>query len=234
MPSKTFTIRISKQAPDVSSEQVAQWLEVTSLDKLAADPGAGERSLRLSLDADKVKAGAQAAGEAEAVFLRRLIASNIRVPEATTKSEPELEARPKAPVLKGSLKLREEQIHPLISVVDAVQSFMLRRMFRLPPDSDVLQAAAYSEIEKDQLASASVELLNRRAPKLLVENIDLFGFLSTFGSIELQKIEKLRVLTERRQAAKQAAERAAAAPQASSGITGGDPEPISGIAGSGQ
>jgi hypothetical protein len=195
MPSKTFTVRIPQGALEVTSEQVAGWLETCSPAELVPDPGAGERSLRLSLDADKVKAGAQAAGEPEAVFVRRLIASHVPIPEETGKAE--AEPKPKAPVLKGALKLRQEQIRPLVSLVDAAQSFRLRRVFRLPPEPDVLQAAAYTEAEKDQLAAASVEVVNRRAPKWLVENADVLSFLSTFGSIELQKIERLRALAER-------------------------------------
>jgi hypothetical protein len=81
--SKTYTIRIPAGTPDISSEDVGAWLEaqLASGKHLATDPGAGERMLRLSLEQEKVKAAAQNLGEPEAVFLRRLIASNVRVPE---------------------------------------------------------------------------------------------------------------------------------------------------------
>jgi len=224
MPSKSYSVRIAAKSPEVSSEQVVQLLDafLASPAELGPDPGAGDRTLRLSLDADQVKTGAKAVGEAEAVFLRRLIASNVQVPAegaVTQESEP----TPKALVLKGSLKLRQEQIRPLISLVDAGQSFALRRVFRLPPEPEVLQAAAYTEVEKDQLSAASVELVNRRAPKWLVENADVIGFLSTFSSIELQKIERLKALAEHYHATQQASKRAAAPPaqEPTPGIVGG-------------
>jgi hypothetical protein len=190
---KTFTVRISEAAPTVTSEQVGQWLDKYSDSRdLSPDPGPGDKSLRLSLDGDRVKECAEAAGETEAGFLRRLIGSNVDITEQGKKHEPE--AKPTSPVLKGTFKLRQEQIRPLVSVVDAGQSFLLRK---LPPEPEVLRAAAYSEVEKDQLAAASVELVNRRAPKVLVENADIAAVLSTLLSIELGKIERLRSLAER-------------------------------------
>src|SRR5262252_4172945 len=129
MPSKSYSVRIAAKSPEVSSEQVVQLLDafLASPAELGPDPGAGDRTLRLSLDADQVKTGAKAVGEAEAVFLRRLIAGNVQVPAEGAVTQ-EFEPTPKALVLKGSLKLRQEQIRPLISLVDAGQSFALRRV----------------------------------------------------------------------------------------------------------
>ena len=83
MPRKTYTVRVPAATPEVGSEIASAWLDAQlSSDKpLAADPGAGDRTLRLSLEQEKVKAGADAVGEVEAVFLRRLIASNVPVSE---------------------------------------------------------------------------------------------------------------------------------------------------------
>src|SRR5262249_15734347 len=142
MATKTFTVRVPQAAPEITSEQVAHWLETASSDNLAADPGAGERTLRLSLDADAVKGSAKAAGEPEATFLRRLIATNVRVPEEADKPEV---PKPKSPVLKGALRLQPEQIRPLVLLVEAGQSYLIRKSFRVPPDPAVLQAAAYTE-----------------------------------------------------------------------------------------
>ncbi len=113
MSNKTFTVRVSKDAPDISSEQTAAWLEayLESSGELAADPGAGERSLRLSLEKQAVGAGARSAGEPEATFLRRLIATNVRLSEARQGATEE-KARPKAAVLKGAMKLRPDQVRP--------------------------------------------------------------------------------------------------------------------------
>ena len=103
MPSKSFSIRISKDAPEIESAQLAAWLDdqVANPAPLAPDPGAGEKTLRVSADSDKVKAAAKAAGELEATFLRRLIASNVAVPG---EQPPPAEAKARPLVLKGTLR----------------------------------------------------------------------------------------------------------------------------------
>lgn len=220
MANKTFTVRVPAGAPDLSSEQAAAWLEaqLASNAAMTADPGAGERTLRLSLDAEQVKTGARAAGEAEAVFLRRLIASNVHVPEELGKSEPA--AKPKAPVLKGTLRLQPEQVRPLVLVFEAGQSFAIRQAFHVPPDPVVLQAAAYTEEEREQLSTAACEALNRRAPRVLVENIDLAGLATTIIAIESRKIEAVQTLAEQYHAAK-----AQRAPQTSAAHEQQAPQP---------
>jgi hypothetical protein len=193
MSRKTYTVRAPAATPEVGSENACAWLDaqLASGGPLAVDPGAGERTLRLSLEQDKVKAGADAAGEAEAVFLRRLIASNVRVPE-----EPkEPEAKPKAPVLRGALRLRAEQAKPLVRVYEGVQSFVIRRAMSAP---EAVREASFTEEERDFLAAATVEVLNRRAPQRLVENIDLVGLASTLISIEFAKIEAVQEVAERK------------------------------------
>jgi hypothetical protein len=193
MSRKTYTVRAPAATPDVSSENAAAWLDaqLASGAPLKADPGAGERTLRLSLEQDKVKAGAAAAGEAEAVFLRRLIASNVPVPE----DPPETEAKPKTPVLKGVLRLRAEQAKPLVRVYEGVQSFVIRRVMKAP---EAIREASFTEEERDFLALATIEVLNRRAPQRLVENIDLVGLASTLISIEFSKIEAVQEVAEKK------------------------------------
>jgi hypothetical protein len=195
MPSKTYTVRINDSAPEITSEQVAAWLDaqLASSAPLVADPGAGEKTLRLSLDVERVKQLALGADESEAAALRRLIASNITIPASEPEPEP---LRPKGTILKGALKLRAEQVRPLVSLVDAGQSFLIRKAFQLPPTSEALAAAAYTEEQKTRLAEASVELFNRRAPRVLVENIDWVGFASTFLAIEGEKIERVKAVAE--------------------------------------
>lgn len=199
MATKTFTVRVPQGAPEITSEQAAQWLETTPPDKLATDPGAGERTLRLSLDAHTVKASAKAAGEPEATFLRRLIATNVRVPEEVDKPEV---PKPKSPVLKGALRLQPEQVRALVLVIEAGQSYLIRKSFHVPPDPAVLQAAAYTEEESDQLSIAACEALNRRAPRWLVENVDLVGLATTLIAIESRKIEAVQAIAERYRTAK--------------------------------
>jgi hypothetical protein len=48
------------------------------------------------------------------------------------------------------------------------------------------------------LAAATVEVLNRRAPQRVVENIDLIGLASTLISIEFSKIEAVQEVAERK------------------------------------
>jgi len=196
MSSKTYTVRVSTGAPDVTSESVAAWLDgqLDSGAPLVMDPGAGERTLRLSLDQDKVRAGAKAAGEPEAVFLRRLIASNVSVPEEPDKQEPE--TRPKALVLKGAMRLRADQVAPLVRLYEAGQSYVIRRVMRAP---EANREASFSEEERDLLATGAAEVLNRRAPRMLVENIDILGLTTTVLAIEVKKIEAVKAVAERKQ-----------------------------------
>jgi hypothetical protein len=191
--SKAYSVRVPAGTPEVISEDVGGWLDaqLASQGTLAADPGAGERTLRLSLEQDKVKAAAQAADEPEAVFLRRLIASNLRVPEESQGTE----AKPKAPVLRGALRLRAEQAKPLVRIYEGVQSFVIRRVLDVP---EAVREASFSEEERDFLAAATVEVLNRRAPQSVVENIDLIGLASTLVSIEFVKIEAVQEVAERK------------------------------------
>lgn len=200
MSRKTYTVRVPSATPEVGSENASAWLDaqLASGGPLAADPGAGERTLRLSLEQDKVKAGADGAGEAEAVFLRRLIASNVLVPE----KQEETEAKPKAPILKGSLRLRAEQAKPLVRVYEGVQSFVIRRALKAP---EAVREASFSEEERDFLAAATIEVLNRRAPQPVVENIDLIGLASTLISIEFSKIEAVQEVAERKSRQNQSA-----------------------------
>src|SRR5580704_19469446 len=101
MCTKTYTVRVPAGTTEIGSEAVAQWLEahLDSAADLSPDPGAGERSLRLSLDKEKVEQAARRVGEPEATFLRRLIATNVLVPQEEKPQQQKDEARPRTPVL---------------------------------------------------------------------------------------------------------------------------------------
>jgi hypothetical protein len=76
-----FTVKIPPGFPGITSAEVQAWLRRLSLSsspfRIAADPGAGDRVLRLSLPADQVNALAAKLGDPPAVALRRLIATYI-------------------------------------------------------------------------------------------------------------------------------------------------------------
>jgi hypothetical protein len=196
MPSKTYTVRAPKGTPDTTSEQVTAWLDtqLSSNAPLAADPGAGERTLRLSLDQSRVKDGAKVAGEPEAVFLRRLIASNEHIPEERDDSEPE--AKPKAPVLRGALRVQSEQVLPAVRLWEAGQSYVIRRALKAP---EAVREAAFTDEERELLAASATEVINRRAPAKFIENADVIGLATTILAIEVRKIEAVKVVAERKQ-----------------------------------
>ncbi len=198
MPNKSYTVRIPQNAPGITSDQVAGWLDVylAAGGELAVDPGAGERSLRLSLEKEKVEQSARGAGEPEAVLLRRLIATHIRVPQEQREiAEPE--ARPKPLVLKGAGKLRPDQVRPLVRAVEAGQSLLIRRTFGVEHITEAAEAARFTEEEREHLSIAATEVINRRAPSAVVENIDIISLATTVIAIEAEKIDRVRAIAER-------------------------------------
>ncbi len=198
MPNKSYTVRIPQNAPGITSDQVAGWLDayLAGGGELAVDPGAGERSLRLSLEKDKVEQSAREAGEPEAVLLRRLIASHVTVPQEQ-KEVAEPEARPKPLVLKGAGKLRPDQLRPLVRAVEAGQSFLIRKTFGVEHITEAADAARFTEEEREHLSIAATEVINRRAPSVVLENIDIISLATTVIAIEAEKIEAVHAIAER-------------------------------------
>jgi hypothetical protein len=197
MANKTYTVRILEGAHEITSDEVAGWLASypESFGELAADPGAGERSLRLSLDKQAVERAARAASEPEATFLRRLIATNVTLAEQKQGGTEE-KPRPKAAVLKGAMKLRPDQVRPLVRVFEAGQAYVIRKAFRLPVAAETVQATSFTDEERDCLSAVSAEVINKRAPAWLVENGDIFALLTEIGAIETRKIEAMHALAE--------------------------------------
>jgi hypothetical protein len=197
MANKTYTVRVFEGGHEITSDQVAGWLAAypESFGELAADPGAGERSLRLSLDKQAVERAARDASEPEATFLRRLIATNVNLTEQRQGGTEE-KPRPKAAVLKGALKLRPDQVRALVCVFEAAQGYVIRKAFRLPVAAETVQATAFTEEERDRLSAVSAEVINKRAPAWLVENGDIFALLTEIGAIETRRIEAMHALAE--------------------------------------
>jgi hypothetical protein len=214
MSTKTYTVRVPAGTADIGSDAVAQWLEahLDSASDLSPDPGAGERSLRLSLDKEKVEQAGRRVGEPEATFLRRLIATNVAVPPEGKPQQQKDEARPKTPVLKGTLKLRPDQVRPVVRAFEAGQSYVIRQAFGVP---EAVSAAAFTEQEREELSVSSCEVLNRRAPRALVENIDLVGLATTVIAIESRKIEQVQAVAENLRQQRAQASKALESPQKS-------------------
>jgi hypothetical protein len=82
----SYTVKISPAFAEVGSAQVQAWLHGLSFGsgafRIAADPGAGDRILRLSLPADQVNTLAAKLGDPPAVALRRLIATHVSTARA--------------------------------------------------------------------------------------------------------------------------------------------------------
>lgn len=193
MSTKTYSVRIPQSAPDVTSEQVSTWLheQTESAAALAPDPGAGPKVLRLTLDRANVEQSAQAADETEAVFLRRLIATraDVKPREQELEKDTADKPRPRPMVLPPRLRLSAEHLEPAVAAFDHFQAFAISRAMSTP---EAMAAARLNQEERTQLAAATAELANRRAPAWLVENIDLFGFGSLLLSIEFKKIDAAR------------------------------------------
>jgi len=75
----TYTVKVPTSFPAVNSAEVQSWLRQPSWGRncnwISADPGAGDRVLRLSLPGDQVHALAAKLRNPPAVALRRLIAT---------------------------------------------------------------------------------------------------------------------------------------------------------------
>ena len=233
MSTKTYTVRVPAGTPDISSEDVAAWLDAQlgSNAPLAADPGAGERSLRLSLDKEKVEQAARSAVKPEATFLRRLIATNVAMPQEEKQHEQKDEARPKTPVLKGALSSSRYTVPGPATPVTLMASpaSKIRRVssgrLKAKIATGTSKAAAFTEEEREELSVSTCEVLNRRAPRALVENIDLVGLATTVIAIESRKIEQVQAVAEylRQQQAQNAAQEPGSQqePEAQSGQFGG-------------
>lgn len=86
-----FTVKVPPGFPGISSAEVQAWLRRLSLSsspfRIAADPGAGDRVLRLSLPEEQVNALAAKLGDPPAVALRRLIATFIHGNPVSTNAQ---------------------------------------------------------------------------------------------------------------------------------------------------
>jgi len=224
MSTKTYSVRVPQSATEVDSEQISTWLDeqLGSEAALTADPGAGPKVLRLTLDRAKVEQGSQVARESEAAFLRRLIATRTGLKPEPRESEqgmePEDRPRPKQFLLPPRLRLTPEQLAPAVAAYDHLQALAISRAMQTP---EAMPAARFTEEERAQLASATAEVANRRAPVWLIENADLFGLSSLLISIEFKKIDAAREVAERARAKRASNPSEQSASKPNSGTPGG-------------
>lgn len=201
--SKSYSVRVAESAPELTSEHVSAWLDeqLTSRGPLTPDPGAGDKTLRLALPREKVEQAAKTAGENDASFLRRLVATRAGLkPEERPESKEE-KPRVKEMEVPRALRLQAEQLRPAVAAYDTTQAWLISMAMRAP---EAKAAARFTPEEREQLAGATVEVLNRRASAWpwLVQNLDLVNFGLLLTSIELQKIDAAAEVAKRLRAAR--------------------------------
>lgn len=197
MATKTYTVRVSQSAPEFTSEQVATWLveQLASGGPLNSDPGPGDKNVRVTLEKDQVEQAKRAANETEdAVFLRRLIATRVGL-ESEKVQKMEEKPKPHPIVLPPRLRMSSEQLTPVVAGYDHIQAFAISRALKTP---EAMAAARMTGEERGQIAAAATEVLNRRAPKIIVENMDVIGLVSLLAAIEFKKIDAAKAIAERK------------------------------------
>lgn len=171
---REYKLRLPREVPEATSENVAQWIEqaATAKGKLAADPGGGPVRISLSLDQAKVVEFANDSREKVYVALRRLIATHAKIEpiEEGKGSGAAAEAKEHLPekLLPRNLRFEAEDFLDFVQGGDKVLAFLYRRVYRV---SDLKPAETPAEDRK--LCDALAEVVNRRSPRILLENADL-------------------------------------------------------------
>jgi hypothetical protein len=184
---KTFSIRVQQKFSGAESDSVAAWLRQTleSGSPLAADPGAGEVTLRLSLDENQVQQLCQRESEKPAVALRRLIATRAPSLPAQTefaaekpeeKSALDAELLPPKSELPRRMQLVGEDVLPLVKLLAVGERALLRWQLKIPKEAHLPEDDASDRA----LAEASAMVLNSRAPAVFTRNGDVVKFSLVF------------------------------------------------------
>jgi hypothetical protein len=178
---REFKVRITKAPSEASSENVRAWVAEALADnskRLASDPGAGEEKLTLRVDSEQITELANRKQERIPVLLRRVIASHVTIPDAE-KGEKKSAAAVAADLIPDRvlpLKLRydETDFIPIVESMDSGLAMAYRRIYKIKD----IETARTPEADR-KLAVAMAECVNRRSPKWLLENADLFRLLTS-------------------------------------------------------
>lgn len=176
MATREYKLRMPREIPEATSENVAQWIEEagTTKGKLAADPGGGPVRISVSIDPAKAVEFANANREKVHVALRRLIATRVKVEPLADPEEKgsgaAAEAKDHLPerVLPRKLSYEAEDFIDFVKGGDKALAFVYRRAYGVPE-----LKAAETPPEDRKLCAALAEVVNRRSPKILLENADL-------------------------------------------------------------
>jgi hypothetical protein len=171
--SREYTLKIASRPSQATSENMAAWIEelLAKGGKLERDPGAGEESLSLSLDPEKVSTLANKRREQVPALLRRILATKAGLAPAPKPDKSIGEAMAGAlpsKILPPKLRFEETDLLAVVQGLDKGMAASYRQIYGLRE----LKSAETPE-EDRELAAAMAETLNRRAPKWLVENADL-------------------------------------------------------------
>jgi hypothetical protein len=177
MPTHEYKLRLPREVPEATSENVARWLEQISthgyIGVFAADPGGGPVRVSLSLDAAKVVEFANVRREKVHVALRRLIASNVKIEplpdreEARSSHDEAKELLPEK-ILPRKLAYESKDFVGFVRAMDKGLAVAYRRIYKL----EELKPAETPEEDRD-LAAALAEVCNRRSPAWMLANADL-------------------------------------------------------------
>lgn len=194
MGARQFKVRMTVSPAEANSENVRAWIEEALADnskRLAADPGPGPERVTLSVDGEQVAELANRKRERIPVLLRRLIATHITIPDADpekpSKADAAAESIPDR-ILPLKLRYEETDFLPIVETMDAGLAMAYRRIYALKG----IETQRTPESDR-KLAVAMAECVNRRSPKWLLENADLFRLLVSsirWGFAQTEALEK--------------------------------------------
>lgn len=204
MPTREYKLRLPREVPEATSENVAQWIEqgLTNKGKLAVDPGGGPVRISISLDPEKAVQFANGAREKVHIALRRLIATHVPIEplaDPEEKGSAAADAKEHLPerVLPRKLAYEASDFIDFVRGGDKALAFIYRRAYGVPD-----LKAAETPVEDQKLCASLAEVVNRRSPRILLENADLVKLAMTSLRWSMAQTEQLDALVLREKAKK--------------------------------